>query len=92
MHACYDLKKVLAQVDSKFIEGAKTLNTNVPESKWVLKRQKIYQQLEISFYLFFILKKTMSLDIFFLKKRYTKKKKSSLNKKCCQKQVKPFIF
>ena len=33
MHACYDLKKVLAQVDSKFIEGAKTLNTNVPESK-----------------------------------------------------------
>ena len=37
MHACYDLKKdvyiILAQVDSKFIAGAKTLNTNVPESK-----------------------------------------------------------
>ena len=69
MHACYDLKKVLAQVDSKFIEGAKTLNTNVPESKWVLKRQKIYQQLEISFYLFFILKETMYLGDFLSQKK-----------------------
>ena len=72
MHACYDLKKdvyfILAQVDSEFIAGAKTLNTNVPESKWVQKRQKIYKW-EIRSYLFLILKKAVYLgDFLSLKK------------------------
>ena len=87
MHACYDLKKVLAQVDSKFIEGAKTLNTNVPESKWVLKRQKL--SMESTFISLFDFEESRVPGKFSLSQ---KREKSTLNKKCRQKQVKPFIF
>ena len=92
MHACYDLKKdvyiILAQVDSEFIAGAKTLNTNVPESKWVLKRQKIYINGKYV-HIFFDFEESRVPGRFSLSQ---KREISTLNKRCSQKQVKPFIF